>query len=422
MNYAGIDWADKQHEVCIMSADGRVLSELSISHDWEGFEQLQAVLIELGEVEINIERPNGLLVDWLHTQGWPVYVMPPVVVNRRRVRPTKSDRGDAYLLANLLRQRDEECRALIVHSPQAEELKQLVRGYDQLQREQVRLSGQLCDLLKLYYPVAVDLFSKLHQPLTLAFLQAYPAPHAARAVSREQLVAFFTQQRYRWMQRVDGIYEKLQTPAPTARLEQGYVQHMLALVALLQTLYQQLSILKRQIVALFDSHPEADWWRAIPGCGQLTAPRLLARIGDNLERFPSYRVLQAHAGTVPVTRSSSKSKFVSFRLNCDRSLRRAVTDLARNSVRKSGWAKSYFYDQLARGHSKQRAYRALANRWLRILWTIRQRGELYDEARHVANRARWGLAPSPNLKSTAQELDLIKTSTPNIRQKFCVCS
>jgi hypothetical protein len=73
-------------------------------------------------------------------------------------------------------------------------------------------------------------------------------------------------------------------------------------------------------------------------------------------------------------------------------------DLARNSIRKSGWARSYFLDQLKKGHSKARAFRALANRWLRIVWTLWQRRERYDESRHVANRARQGLlAPQSQL-------------------------
>jgi hypothetical protein len=75
-------------------------------------------------------------------------------------------------------------------------------------------------------------------------------------------------------------------------------------------------------------------------------------------------------------------------------------DLARNSLRKSGWARSYFFDQLKKGHSKIRAFRALANRWLRIIWILWQRRERYDESRHVANRARKGL-PIPSASQAA---------------------
>jgi hypothetical protein len=62
-------------------------------------------------------------------------------------------------------------------------------------------------------------------------------------------------------------------------------------------------------------------------------------------------------------------------------------DFARNSISKSAWARSYFYSQTKRGHKPQRAYRALANRWIRILWTIWFKREAYDELKHIANRS-----------------------------------
>src|SRR5690606_13752092 len=100
--------------------------------------------------------------------------------------------------------------------------------------------------------------------------------------------------------------------------------------------------------------------------------------------------LQAVAGTVPITRRSGKSKSVEFRHNCSHPLRSAADDLARQSLRHSGWSKAYLQQQLGKVHSTPRAYRALANRWMKILWTLWQRGERYDEAVHVANRSRQG--------------------------------
>ena len=392
MRIIGIDWADQKHAVCILADDGRVPGEFSISHDWDGFEQLQAVLKALDPLAINLERSDGLLVDWLVGQGWPVFVTPPTIVAKRRPRRSKDDRGDAYLLASLRRSGDCDSRPVVVQSERVEELRQVTQAFDQLQRHQQRMTNQLRQVLKHYYPAAVGLFSQLHSPLSLAFLAAYPTPVAAQAASRAELQAFFERQRYRWMRRFEEIYQRLQQPAPSARTCAGYVSHVLALVAMLRTLHEQLRALRRRMKDLFDAHPEASWWHAFPGAGPLTAPRLLARIGDQRDRFPSAEALQALAGTVPVTRRSGKKTVVEFRVACSHPLRNAVMDLARNSIRKSGWARSYYRDQLARGHATHRAYRALARNWLRIIWKLWQTGELYDEARHVANRSRKGLA------------------------------
>jgi transposase len=407
MHYVGIDWADQKHDVCILAEDGRVLSEFVISHNWDGFEQLRAILKALDRLEINLERSDGLLVDWLIGQGWPVYVTPPAIVAKRRPRRSKDDRGDAYLLASLRRSGDRDSRPVVVQSKLVEELHQVTQAFDQLQKQQHRMTNQLRQILKAYYPAAVGLFSQLHSPLSLAFLAAYPTPEAAQAASADHLQAFFKQQRYRWMQRFEEIYQELQQPAPPARVCAGYVSHVLALVAVLQTLHEQLQALERRMKDLFNAHPEASWWRAFPGAGPLTAPRLLARIGDQRNRFPTAEALQALGGTVPITRRSGKKTVVEFRVACSHPLRNASMDLARNSIRKSGWARSYFRDQLARGHSTHRAYRALARTWLRIIWKLWQTGELYDEARHVANRSRKGLPASLESKKSSYELSTV---------------
>ncbi len=392
MHYLGVDWADQKHQLSLKTKDGQVVSDFIITHDWNGFEALQAVLAEVGPVAINLERSDGLLVDWMIDQGWDVFVTPPRVVAGRRPRRSKGDRGDARLLADLCRLKDEDCRPIIIQSEIVETLRPLVRAFNQLQRQQLQHSNQLRQVLKQYYPSAVRAFTKLHGPVALAFLTAYPAPEVARKVSYEELSVFLRGKGYKCMRHFDKLYQRLHSSMPTARVPDGHIVHMKALVSMLQLLHQQLKHLEKQIEINFDRHPEAAWWRSFPGTGLLTAARLLAYVGDDRAAFPSYQVLQTTAGTAPVTRQSGKQTVVQFRWACSKPLRKAATDLARNSLRKSGWARSYFCTQKELGHDNTRAYRALANRWLRIIWTLWQRREVYDEVRHVTNRSRNGLA------------------------------
>jgi hypothetical protein len=90
--YVGIDIGVEKHQVCIMDAEGRVLSELCCKHTWAGLQKLKEVLVALGDININLERSNGLLIDWLLAQNWRVYVTQPNVVAHRRPRKTKDDR------------------------------------------------------------------------------------------------------------------------------------------------------------------------------------------------------------------------------------------------------------------------------------------------------------------------------------------
>lgn len=388
MHYVGIDWAQDKHQVAVVNADGKCVSEFVVQEDGHGFALLQQQLAALAPVEINLERPDGLLVDWLVGQGYAVFVTAPRAAASHRSRDSKDDRQDARLLANLRRTGQEDCRLLVRHSSTVYQLLHLLRALEQLQRQQVRLTNQLRQVLQQYYPALVHLFSDLHTEIALTFLQTYSTPAAAQDLSLSQLEAFLKQQHYNHMQRLPALYQHLRTPMPTAVVWQGYEQHALALVPLLQALNQQLTSLRRTIRTVFTCHPEAAWWQSLPGAGELTTARLLAHIGDNRDAFPACEPLQALAGTVPVTRRSGKHLVVRYRWGCTKALRRAMMDFARNSLAKSGWARSYYFDQLQRGHGQQRALRALANRWVRIIWTLWQRHEAYDEVRHVANRAR----------------------------------
>jgi len=394
MLFVGIDWASEKHDLCFLAEDGRILSEFTITDNLAGFHDLQARLMSFAEVKINIERSDGLLVEWLISQGYPIFITPTVVVAHRRPRRSKDDRGDAYLLAHLLRMGDPECRPLPRQSQVVEHLKHLTSAYDTVLQEQRRLTNRFVYALQRYFPAVLAAFRVPHGLTCLAFVETYATPEAAQVLSQADLVAFLRQNRYSHLYKAEVMYQVFQAPAPRSPFCEGYVASVKLLIPLLRCLYQQRKALEKQIVAVFNQHPEAAWWRSLPGAGgNLTPARLLAWIGDDRSRFPSPEVLQAVAGTVPVTRRSGKQLHVEFRHACSHQLRAAADDLARQSVKHSGWAKAYLNEQLARGHAAPRAYRALANRWLRIIWTLWQTNAPYDENKHVANRSKRGSHP-----------------------------
>ncbi|MBK8139417.1 MAG: transposase [Chloroflexi bacterium] len=398
MFFLGIDWATEKHDLCLLDRTGAILHQLTISQSHDGFQQLQALVQRYGQehVLVNIERSDGLLVDWMLEQGWAVYVTPAVVAAHRRPRRSKSDPSDAYLLAYLLYVNDPDCRLVTRSSPSVLYLRELARALDNTLLDQRRLANRLRYLLNQYFPAATRLFAHVETLICLAFLEAFPTPQAARKLSCRLLHQFLKRQKYTFLSRTEAIYAQLQQPMPTAMYAEGYVAQVQFLIPQLRQLHHTRVALERQLPTAFASHPEAAWWRSFPGTrGPLTPARLLAWIGDDRNRFPTAAVLQAVAGTAPVTRRSGKSMRVEFRRACSHPLRKAMDDFARQSVRYSAWAQEYRTAQLARGHSISRANRALANRWASIIWTLWQRCEMYDEAIHAANRAQLGM---PRLK------------------------
>lgn len=390
----GIDWADEKHDLCILAENGAVHSAFEISNDQRGFDILRKRLGRLNApFRINIERTDGLLVDWLVRNRHPVYVTPPVAMHHRRPRRSKTDQSDAYLLAHLLRIEDSECRPLARRSNSVEYLRQILRAYDCTLQEQRRFGNRLIYLLKLYYPAALKAFCQPYRLIAMAFLERFPTPEAARQATLDELRQFLHEEKYGGKKlelKVLELYDTLQAPAATAGVQEGSVIHMKMLLPILRHIYRSRRTLEKQIVEAFQGHPDAAMWLTIPGAQRLTAARLLAWIGDDRARFPNVNVLQATAGTVPVTRRSGKSKSVEFRTACSHKIRKAVDDLSRQSVKKSNWARAYYDAQIERGHGAARAYRALGNRWLSIIWKLWQTQQAYDEKIHMANRAMHG--------------------------------
>lgn len=391
MHYLGIDWAKDKHDLCLLADDGRILSQLVITHDLEGFHKLHELLDKLPDVQINIESSEGLLIDWLAQQPWQLYITPTTTLASRRPTRVKDDKGDAYLLAHLLRLGEPDCRPYTQQSHLVVQLRQLVRSYDRALKEQRRFGNQLTQTLRLYYPVALKLFSRPYYLINLAFLEQFPDPEQAHHLTRDEVEQFLRSQHYNNMDRLDEIYQQLQVVQPRATIYAGHIDFVNMLIPVLRMLHHRKYKLQQQIPRLFDQHPDATWWRSFPGLnGALTPARLLAWIGDDRTRFEDAKALRAYAGTVPVTRRSGKQTYVEFRRHCQKALRSAVDDFAMQSMKHSGWARAYVTEQLARGHQKPRAYRALGNRWLGIVWKLWQTGAPYDEAVHVANRSRRG--------------------------------
>jgi transposase len=136
-------------------------------------------------------------------------------------------------------------------------------------------------------------------------------------------------------------------------------------------------------------HPNHAIFASLPAAGEWIGPALLAKFGDDPQRFPTANCAQELAGTCPLTRRSGKSRSVKFRLACDKEWRYICQEWALALVNRtqSPIAVAY-YDQIRpHCHSDQHAYRCVANRWLAIAWKLWHDGLTYSEAYHFQQRA-----------------------------------
>src|SRR5436853_4279500 len=203
MWYAGIDWADQHHDALVIDEKGRQVGSLRIDHSPQGFAKLNTFFEQIvgdapkEQMACIIETTHGLLIAHLLEAGWPVYPVNPRTVDRRRsASGAKTDTIDAYLLAKTGRADLADLHRLTPDSEKVSELKALTRDQDSLVHMQTRLVNQLTACLKAYYPVALELFTKLPQKCTLLFLQTYPTPQEAMAASLEQIKEVLRQAKH----------------------------------------------------------------------------------------------------------------------------------------------------------------------------------------------------------------------------------
>src|SRR5690349_4882400 len=218
MYYVGIDWANDHHDIVVIDDANQNKGTIRVNHSVSGLAQLDKFLKDIvsdpQQVACIVETNQGLLIAHLLEVGWPVYPVNPKTVDRKRgAAGAKTDKIDAYLLAKTGWSEMADLRQLKPDSPIVAELKELTRDQDNLIQMQTRLVNQLTACLKAYYPVAVELFTKLQQRSALLFLQTYPIPAAAQAASLEEIEQVLAKSGHpRAATFVPKIYERLHQP------------------------------------------------------------------------------------------------------------------------------------------------------------------------------------------------------------------
>ena len=393
-HFVGLDWASAEHAVCVIDEHGKVLLRATVTHSAKGLDVLRRQLARWGEpadLPVAIERPSGLLVDTLVDAGFPVVPIHPNVVKAARPRysaaQAKSDPGDAFLLADLLRTDGHRFRPLQPLSDETRALRALVRTRDDLVAERVALANQLRALLESFWPGAAAIFADVDSPIALAFLARYPTPRSAEHLGEKRLAAFLARHAYCGRRTPAQLLQRLRAAAVgcVGELEaEARGELVLALVAVLEPLVAQLQRLAASVEHALLQHPDGPLVASLPRAGRVNAAQILAELGDERARFTHPDQLAAEAGVAPVTRASGKHHAVSFRWACNKRLRRAVTCFADNSRHSSPWAAHVYEQARARGCDHPHATRILARAWLRVLWRCWQDQQRYRPETHRA--------------------------------------
>jgi len=392
MIFVGIDWAEAHHDVCLLDKDGKVLTSCRIPEGLEGVARLHAMLEEHAEepaeVIVGIETDRGLLVGALVAAGYTVHAINPLSASRYRERHTtsraKSDRGDARMLADLVRTDRQHHRTVAPDSELHGAIKILARAHQNLIWARQRQLNALRSALREYYPGALVAFEELGHSDATAVLTIAPTPELGRKLSEARIITALRRggRKRNLEPRARRIRAALRSPqlAAPALMVEAQAANTVALVAVITTMREQIARLGAELSEAFERHPDAEILRSLPGLGAILGARVLAESGDAPDRYVDARARRNYAGTAPITRASGTSRIVSARYVGNKRLRTACHAWALSALRASPGARAYYVAHDPGPHTGRVALRKLANKLVGISHGCLAHRTLYDEA------------------------------------------
>src|SRR5215510_6378121 len=410
--YMGLDWAHAKHDICLQAASSHQRERTVLEHRPEVIEAWATALLQRfagGPIAIALELNKGPIVEALRKyDGLVLFPINPMMLARYREAFTpsraKDDPTDAELQLDLLLRHRDKLKPLAPQSGEMRALSQLVEHRRRLVGDRIRLTNRLTSTLKAYFPHVLEWCPNKETRLFCDFLSQWPTLKAAQLARRRTLERFFLQHQVRGEQRIRERLDAIKSAVPLTTDEGVVMPHALMAQSLVTQLRVVLEAIERfdQVIAeRAQHHPDFALFDALPGAGAILASRLLVAFGEQRQRYGSAEEIQKYAGIAPVMERSGKQSWVHWRWQCPKFLRQTFVEWAAVSIRYSFWARVYYEQQRHKGASHQAAVRALAFKWIRIVFRCWQRGTPYNESTYLAALQRQGSPLLSNLTKTS---------------------
>jgi transposase len=341
-------------------------------------------------VAVVLEQRRGALVAQL--SKYAHFVLHPVHPSslaqyRRTFCPSgaKDDPVDARALLDLFWRHPKLCPRLESDTPETRIIQSLVEDRRRLVSERTRATNRLRDQLKRYFPQVLKWFEKIDTQVFVDLLRRWPTIERLQQVRPTTLRQFFRAHHIGNEQLIEQRLEAIRNAVPATTdevvIQAGtlLVSHLLLLLEQIRTAIQDYDA---HIERLAAKHPDIALYHSFPGAGAVLAPRLLAAMGTDRNRFATAVNLQSYSGIAPVVVRSGKQCQVRVRYACPRFVRQTFHEWAQRSIPKCDWARSYYQQQRTRGATAQAAIRALAYKWQRILFRCWKDRVPYSDSRY----------------------------------------
>lgn len=405
--WIGLDWGSCQHAICLQSTDSGPMESCTLKqkpealHEW--FTNLHGRFG--GKLAVAIEQTRGAVIHFLLGLDFVhIFRIHPKSLKNYRdaLHPSgaKDDPTDAELLLQFATLHQGKIRPWVPDTAEIRLLLRLVEFRRKTVGKRVRLSNELTQLLKDYFPQALDWAGDLHTIMACDFLAKWPTLQKLQKSRPETIRKFYHQHGCRRASIAEDRVKQIGS-ALTLTSDQSVIETS---VLMLRTVLPQLRSLgnaiakfDQRIKEVFRNNPDASIFSSFPGAGPALAPRLMAGMGSDRSRFNSSAEVAEYSGIAPVTERSGKAKWVHRRFACSHFVKQTFHEYAAQSIMQCDWARAYYDQKRAEGKLHNAAIRALAYKWIRIIYRCWKNGVPYDEETYLKSlRQRNPRSPLPS--------------------------
>jgi transposase len=413
--FIGLDWGDKKHAWSLQEQGSTRIERGQVENTPEAID-LWAV--ELAQrfagrlIAVALEQARGAVIGVLGKYAY-FYLYPVHSTTSANYRKSfspsgaKSDPSDADMLLDLLLKHREQLRPLRPDTEETRSLQILVEERRKQVDLQTSLSHRVTMHLKQSFPQILSWFDDVKAPLVANLLERWPTLEQLQKARPETLRKFFHKNNSRSQERIEERLVQIREAVPAthdrAVLSMGtLIVH--GLLQILAALREVITGLDERIATLLKAHPDFFIVDSLPGAGPVMAPRLIAVLGTDRDRFGSASELQCWTGIAPVVERSGRQFWVHWRWACPKFVRQSIHEWAQHSMKNCEWACQFYDLQRSRNKSHHAAIRSLAFKWLRILYRCWKNREPYNEARYEESLRRHAPKAAENAKKTTLEL------------------
>jgi transposase len=405
-----IDWADKKHAVSLYDQTTGDRQQAIVNHAPEALQQWALSLrtrFQGQPIAVCLEQSRGpLIYALLKYDFFVLYPINPTTLARYRqaFSPAlgKDDPSDADYLLDLLQHHRERLTPWRPDDQKTRTLRLLVEQRRRLVNDGTRLTNRLTALLKSYFPQVLSWFSDLRRLVVCDFLDRWPTLEAVQRARPTTVNKFLRAHHSVRQQTNERRLAEIKTALPLTNdlaVLNSAKLIVKVLTAQLRTTIKALTELDRHIEALCLTDADYELFSALPASGTVYAARLTAALGSDRSRWQTADDLLRFSGVAPVIERSGKQNWIRWRYFCPKFFRQSFVEYAEQSIQHSFWARAYYSMQIAKGKQHNAAVRALAFKWIRIIWKCWQTRTPYNEVTYLESLRKAG---SPLLKFAAE--------------------